>query len=86
MNIFDGLYGYEKPMLLCGLILFAFAFAFALPLPAASHAALAGACVVPGQPPKPQVRVDAAFGLDPHVSINAAVLHAARAGSRPMEL
>jgi hypothetical protein len=80
MNIFDGLYGYEKPMLLCGLILFAFA------LPAASHAALARACVVPGPPPKAQAHVDAVFGFDPHVSINAAVLHGARAGSRPMEL
>jgi hypothetical protein len=47
---------------------------------------LARACVVPGPPPKAQAHVDAVFGFDPHVSINAAVLHGARAGSRPMEL
>lgn len=79
MNIFDGLYGYEKLMLLCGLIVFLFA------LPAASRAALARSCVMPGQPQRAQAHVDAAFRLNPHVGISAAVLHAARAGSRAME-
>jgi class 3 adenylate cyclase len=71
------LYGYEKLMLLCGLIVFA--------LPVASRAALARACVMPGRPQKAQAHVDAVFRLNPHVGIRAAVLHAARAGSRAME-
>ena len=54
-------------------------------LPAASHAALAKACVVLGQPRKAQANVDAAFKLNPNIKINAAVLHAARMGSRPTE-
>jgi tetratricopeptide (TPR) repeat protein len=53
------------------------------PLPAASHAALAKAYVVLGQPQKAQANVDAAFKLNPGIKINAAVLHAARAGSLP---
>lgn len=49
-------------------------------LPAASHAALAKAYVVLGQPQKAQANVDAALKLNPAIRINAAVLHAARAG------
>lgn len=55
------------------------------PLPAASHAALAKAYVVLGQPQKAQANVDAALRLNPNIKINAAVLHAARMGSRPTE-
>jgi tetratricopeptide (TPR) repeat protein len=55
------------------------------PLPAASHAALAKAYVVLGEPQKAQANVDAAFKLNPNIKINAAVLHAARVGSRPAE-
>jgi len=55
------------------------------PLPAASHAALAEAYVVLGQPQKAQANVDAAYKLNPNIKINAAVLHAARVGSRPTE-
>jgi Tfp pilus assembly protein PilF len=52
-------------------------------LPAASHAALAKAYVMPGQPQKAQANVDAALKLNPNIRINAAVLHAARMGSTP---
>jgi tetratricopeptide (TPR) repeat protein len=52
-------------------------------LPAASHAALARAYVVLGQPQKAQANVDAALKLNPGIKINADVLHAARAGSLP---
>lgn len=51
------------------------------PLPAASHAALAKAYVVLGQPQKAQANVDAALKLNPNIKINAAVLHAAKVGS-----
>lgn len=53
------------------------------PLPAASHAALARAYVVLGQPQQAQANVDAAVRLNPDIRINAAVLHAARMGSSP---
>jgi hypothetical protein len=53
------------------------------PLPAASHAALAKAYVVLGQPRQAQTNVDAALKLNPNIKINAAVLHAARMGSTP---
>jgi tetratricopeptide (TPR) repeat protein len=53
------------------------------PLPAASHAALARAYVVLGQPQQAQANVDAALRLNPDIRINAAVLHAARMGSTP---
>lgn len=53
------------------------------PLPAASHAALAKAYVVLGQPQRAQTNVDAALRLNPNIKINAAVLHAARMGSTP---
>lgn len=49
-------------------------------LPATSHAALAKAYAVLGQPQRAQANVDAAQKLDPSIRINAAVLHAARAG------
>lgn len=52
-------------------------------LPAASHAALAKAYVVLGQPQKAQANVDAARRIDPNIRINAAVLRAARTGSHP---
>jgi hypothetical protein len=55
----------------------------AAPLPAASHAALAKAYVVLGQPQKAQANVDAARRIDPNIRINAAVLRAARTGSHP---
>jgi hypothetical protein len=53
------------------------------PLPAASHAALAKAYVVLGQPQQAQTNVDAALRLNPNIKINAAVLRAARMGSTP---
>ncbi len=53
------------------------------PLPAASHAALAKAYVVLGQPQKAQANVDAALRLNPDIKINPAVLRAARMGSTP---
>ncbi|HEY8682831.1 MAG TPA: hypothetical protein VIM06_06625 [Rhodanobacter sp.] len=53
------------------------------PVPAASHAALAKAYVVLGQPRQAQTNVDAALKLNPNIKINAAVLHAARMGSTP---
>lgn len=52
-------------------------------LPATSHAALAKAYVVLGQPQRAQMNVDAALKLDPNIRINAAVLHAARADELP---
>ncbi len=52
-------------------------------LPAASHAALAKAYVVLGQPQKAQANVDAARRIDPNIRINPAVLRAARTGSHP---
>lgn len=52
-------------------------------LPAASHAALAKAYVVLGQPQKAQANVDAARRIDPNIRINAAVLRAARTGGHP---
>lgn len=52
-------------------------------LPAASHVALAKAYVVLGQPQKAQANVDAARRLNPNIMINAAVLHAAKAGGNP---
>ena len=52
-------------------------------LPAASHAALAKAYVVLGQPQKAQANVEAARRIDPNIRINAAVLRAARTGSHP---
>lgn len=55
------------------------------PLPAASHAALAKAYVVLGQPQKAQANVDAAYKLNPNIRINTAVLRAARVGNRPAE-
>jgi tetratricopeptide (TPR) repeat protein len=55
----------------------------AAPLPAASHAALAKAYVVLGQPQKAQANVDAARRIDPNIRINAAVLRAARTGGNP---
>ena len=55
----------------------------AAPLPAASHAALAKAYVVLGQPQKAQANVDAALRLNPNIKINPAVLHAARMGGSP---
>jgi len=53
------------------------------PLPAASHAALAKAYVVLGQPQRAQANVDAARRIDPNIRINAAVLRAARTGGNP---
>ncbi|TPG11054.1 hypothetical protein EAH75_08830 [Rhodanobacter glycinis] len=53
------------------------------PLPAASHAALAKAYVVLGQPQQAQANVDAALRLNPNIKINAAVLRAARMGGTP---
>jgi len=53
------------------------------PLPAASHAALAKAYVVLGQPQKAQANVEAARRIDPNIRINAAVLRAARTDSHP---
>ncbi|KZC21767.1 hypothetical protein RHOFW104R3_19135 [Rhodanobacter denitrificans] len=53
------------------------------PLPAASHAALAKAYVVLGQPQKAQANVEAARRIDPNVKINAAVLRAARTDGHP---
>lgn len=53
----------------------------AVPLPAASHAALAKAYVVLGNPQQAKANVDAARKLDPSIKINAAVLHAANVGS-----
>jgi len=55
----------------------------AAPLPAASHAALAKAYVVLGQPQRAQANVDAARRIDPNIRISAAVLRAARAGGNP---
>jgi tetratricopeptide (TPR) repeat protein len=55
----------------------------AAPLPAASHAALAKAYVVLGQPQRAQANVDAARRIDPNIRINAAVLRAARMGGNP---
>jgi hypothetical protein len=55
----------------------------AAPLSAASHAALAKAYVVLGQPQRAQANVDAARRIDPNIRINAAVLRAARAGGNP---
>jgi hypothetical protein len=52
-------------------------------LPAASHAALAKAYVVLGQPQKAQVNVNAARRIDPNIRINPAVLRVARTGSHP---
>ncbi|MHB1057968.1 MAG: hypothetical protein ACYC0F_08810 [Rhodanobacter sp.] len=52
----------------------------AVPLPAASHAALARAYAVLGQPQQARANVDAALKLNPHIKINPAVLHAAKAG------
>jgi tetratricopeptide (TPR) repeat protein len=57
--------------------------ATAAPLPAASHAALAKAYVVLGQPQKAQANVEAARRIDPNIRINAAVLRAARTGGNP---
>ena len=56
-----------------------------VPLPAASHAALAKAYVVLGQPQQAQANVDAALRLNPNIKINAAVLRAARMSNRPTE-
>lgn len=53
------------------------------PLPAASHAALAKAYVVLGQPQKAQANVEAARRIDPNIRINAAVLRAARTDGHP---
>lgn len=53
------------------------------PLPAASHAALAKAYVVLGQPQKAQANVEAARRIDPNIRINAAVLRAAGTDSHP---
>ena len=55
----------------------------AAPLPAASHAALAKAYVVLGQPRQAQASVEAARRIDPNVKINAAVLRAARTDGHP---
>jgi hypothetical protein len=52
-------------------------------LPAASHAALAKAYVVLGQPQRAQANVDAARRIDPNIRINPSVLRAARTGSHP---
>lgn len=52
-------------------------------LPAASHAALAKAYVVLGQPQKAQVNVEAARRIDPNIRINPNVLRAARTGDHP---
>lgn len=52
-------------------------------LPASSHAALAKAYVVLGQPQKAQANVDAARRIDPNIRINPSVLRAARTGSHP---
>lgn len=52
-------------------------------LPAASHAALAKAYVVLGQPQKAQANVEAARRIDPNIRINPSVLRAARTGSHP---
>lgn len=52
-------------------------------LPAASHAALAKAYVVLGQPQKAQANVEAARRIDPNIRINPNVLRAARTGSHP---
>jgi len=55
----------------------------AAPLPAASHAALAKAYAVLGEPRKAQTNVEAARRIDPNVKINPAVLRAARTGDHP---
>ena len=52
-------------------------------LPAASHAALAKAYVVLGQPQKAQANVEAARRIDPNIRINPNVLRAARTGDHP---
>jgi tetratricopeptide (TPR) repeat protein len=52
-------------------------------LPAASHAALAKAYVVLGQPQKAQANVEAARRIDPNIRINSNVLRAARTGDHP---
>lgn len=52
-------------------------------LPAASHAALAKAYVVLGQPQKAQANVEAARRIDPAIRINPNVLRAARTGDHP---
>lgn len=52
-------------------------------LPAASHAALAKAYVVLGQPKKAQANVDAARRIDPNIRIDPTVLRAAGTGSHP---
>lgn len=53
------------------------------PLPATSHAALAKAYVVLGQPQKAQTNIDEARRLDPNIKFNPAVLRAARVGGHP---
>lgn len=55
----------------------------AVPLPAASHAALAKAYVVLGQPRQAQANVEAARRIDPNIRINPVVLRAARVGGNP---
>lgn len=62
--------------------------ATAAPLPASTHAALAKAYVVLGQPQKAKASVDAALKLNPDVRINTAVLQAVKADqhrTRPPE-
>ncbi|EIL97797.1 hypothetical protein RHOFW104T7_13840 [Rhodanobacter thiooxydans] len=52
-------------------------------LPAASHAALAKAYVVLGEPQQARANVEAARRIDPSIKINPAVLHATKLGGNP---